>query len=89
MRGLKNGEARVHPLSGREIIVGAGDPRPPCAAPQDPRRPHVFVTERGAPMTRNAFFKLLAKAAVAGLMTAPRHITMVFALRMVLTWAAA
>lgn len=62
VRRLKGSEASLHPVSGREL-----------RALRKLRREHpgsrfVFLTERGAPMTRNGFYKLLEKAAAkAGL----------------------
>jgi len=62
VRRLKNGEDSFHPISGREIR-GLRTLRL-----KNPGARYVFVTERSAPMARNAFFKLLTKAATkAGL----------------------
>jgi type 1 fimbriae regulatory protein FimE len=70
VRRLKGSENSVHPLSGREIRslrklrrrqpVGSG---------------YVFVTDRGAPLTRNGFYKLLEKAAArAGIADVHPHL---------------
>ena len=57
---LKGSDASVHPLGGREIraLRKLGRSQPVGAR-------FVFVTDCGAPMTRNGFFKILAKAAGA------------------------
>jgi type 1 fimbriae regulatory protein FimB/type 1 fimbriae regulatory protein FimE len=56
---LKAGEDSVHPLSGREIRALRKLRRQQPVGSRD-----VFVTtERGGPMTRNGFYKLLEKAA--------------------------
>ena len=69
VRRLKNGEDSVHPLSGREVRGLRALRR------KNPGARYVFVTERGAPMTRNAFFKLLTKAATkAGLEDVHPHL---------------
>ena len=61
VRRTKGGEDSQHPLSGREI---RGLRKLRRRLPVGAR--YVFVTERtGAPMTRNGFYKLLAKAAKA------------------------
>lgn len=57
---LKGSEPSVHPLSGREIRALRKLRR---GQPVGSR--FVFLSNRGAPMTRNAFFKILAKAGVA------------------------
>ena len=69
VRRLKNGEDSVHPLSGREIRGLRALRR------KNPGARYVFITERGAPMTRNAFHKLLVKAATkAGLNDVHPHL---------------
>lgn len=63
VRRLKSGEDSVHPLGGRELRALRSLRRGMGHNP-----PFVFVTDRGMPMTRNGFAKLLTKAAVkAGL----------------------
>lgn len=57
---LKGSEGSVHPLGGREVRSLRKLRR---AQPAGAR--FVFVTNRGGPMTRNAFFKLLARAGAA------------------------
>jgi len=54
----KGSEDGVHPLSGREIRALRNLRRRQAVG-----TPWVFVTSRRGPMTRNGFFKLLAKAA--------------------------
>ena len=54
----KGSEDGVHPLSGREIRGMRGLRRHQAVGTR-----WVFITSRGAPMTRNGFFKLLTKAA--------------------------
>ena len=54
----KGSEDGVHPLSGREIRALRNLWRRQAVG-----APWVFVTSRRGPMTRNGFFKLLAKAA--------------------------
>ena len=54
---LKDSESGVHPISGREM---RGLRKLRRGQPVGSR--FVFVTNRGAPMTRNGFHKLLAKA---------------------------
>jgi len=67
---LKAGEDSVHPLSGREI---RGLRKLRRRQPVGSR--YVFVTERGAPMTRNGFYKLLEKAAAkAGIADVHPHL---------------
>ena len=56
----KGGEHGVHPLSGREI---RGLRKLRRSQPIGSR--FVFVTNRGGPMTRNGFYKLLSKAGAA------------------------
>ena len=57
VRRAKSGDGAIHPLGGREI-----------RELRKLRRKHpvgtrfVFMTNRGCPMTRNGFFKILAKA---------------------------
>lgn len=55
---LKAGEGSVHPISGRELRALRSLRRG-----MGPSARFCFVTERGVPMTRNGFFKLLQKAA--------------------------
>lgn len=63
VRRLKNGEPSVHPLSGREIRSLRKLKR---QQPLGSR--YVFTGRTGAPLTRNAFYKVLEKAAArAGL----------------------
>ena len=54
----KGSEDGIHPLSGREIRALRNLRRRQAVG-----TPWVFVTSRRGPMTRNGFFKLLAKAA--------------------------
>jgi len=69
VRRLNKGEDSVHPLSGREIRGLRALRR------KNPGVRYVFVTECDAPLTRNAFFKLLAKAATkAGLEDVHPHL---------------
>ena len=58
VRRLKSGEDSVHPLSGREMRALRQLRR---QQPVGSR--FVFQTSRGAPMTRNGFYKLLHEAA--------------------------
>jgi site-specific recombinase XerD len=63
VRRSKNSDDSVQPLGGREI---RGLRKLRRAQPVGAR--FVFVTSRGGPMTRNGFYKILAKAAAkAGL----------------------
>jgi type 1 fimbriae regulatory protein FimB/type 1 fimbriae regulatory protein FimE len=55
---LKGSDNSVHPLSGREIRGLRKLQRQQAVGSR-----FVFLTNRDAPMTRNGFFKLLAKAA--------------------------
>ena len=57
---LKGSDDSVHPLGGREIRALRKLRR---GQPVGSR--FVFVTSRGGPMTRNGFFKILAKAGQA------------------------
>jgi site-specific recombinase XerD len=67
VRRLKGSEDSVHPLSGVEI-------RALRQIPKD-RGYHVFMSERGAPMTTRGFFKLVAAAgAKAGLAGVHPHL---------------
>jgi type 1 fimbriae regulatory protein FimB/type 1 fimbriae regulatory protein FimE len=69
VRRLKRGEDSVHPLAGRELRgLRKLRRRHPVAR-------YVFLTDRGTPMTRNGFFKLLQKAATkAGLADVHPHL---------------
>jgi type 1 fimbriae regulatory protein FimB/type 1 fimbriae regulatory protein FimE len=70
VRRLKNGEASVHPLSGREVRALRKLRR---SQPVGSR--YVFVTRRNTPMTRNGFYKLLEKAAAkAGIADVHPHL---------------
>jgi integrase len=60
VRRLKGSDDSVHPLGGREV---RGLRKLRRDQPVGSR--FVFVTSRGAPMTRNGFFKILAKAGQA------------------------
>ena len=60
VRRAKGGEDGQHPIGGREI---RGLRKLRRLQPVGAR--YVFVTDRGAPMTRNGFYKLLVKAAKA------------------------
>jgi type 1 fimbriae regulatory protein FimB/type 1 fimbriae regulatory protein FimE len=60
VRRPKGGEDGQHPIGGREI---RGLRKLRRQQPVGAR--YVFVTDRGAPMTRNGFYKLLAKAGKA------------------------
>jgi integrase len=53
---LKNGRDSTHPLSGREIRALRRLKR------EYPDTPHVFVTERGGPMTSSNVRKMLTRA---------------------------
>jgi integrase-like protein len=54
----KGSDGSVQPLSGVEIRALRRVKRE-----QEPGSRHVFLTERGAPMTANGFFKMLSRAA--------------------------
>jgi integrase len=70
VRRLKGSDDSVHPLGGREIRALRKLRR---SQPVGSR--FVFVTSRGGPMTRNGFFKILAKAAgTAGLQDIHPHL---------------
>jgi integrase len=67
---LKGSDDSMHPLGGREIRALRKLRR---GQPVGSR--FVFVTSRGGPMTRNGFFKILAKAAgAAGLQDIHPHL---------------
>ena len=67
---LKNGDDSVHPINGREIrLLHKLRRQQPIGSR------HVFESYQGAPMTRQAFYKLLAKAgAAAGIPDAHPHL---------------
>jgi type 1 fimbriae regulatory protein FimB/type 1 fimbriae regulatory protein FimE len=66
----KGSEDGVHPLSGREIRALRSLQRRQTVGTR-----WVFVTSRGEPMTRNGFFKLLAKTAMrAGITDVHPHL---------------
>jgi site-specific recombinase XerD len=73
VRRLKGSEDSVHPLSGGEIRALRQVRRDQALAGDDGR--HVFMSERGAPMTTRGFFKLVATAgAEAGLEDVHPHL---------------
>jgi site-specific recombinase XerD len=58
VKRLKGSDDSEHPLSGREIRMLRSIQRKQAVGTR-----WVFMTNRGGPMTRNGFFKLLEKAA--------------------------
>src|SRR5215831_19004388 len=69
VRRAKGSDDSVQPLGGREV---RGLRKLRRAQPVGSR--YVFVTSRGGPMTRNAFYKLLKAAARAGLAGVHPHL---------------
>lgn len=59
VRRLKGGTPATHPLTGREFRALRRLKR------DYPGGPHLFVSERGGPLTENAVGKLVARAGVA------------------------
>jgi type 1 fimbriae regulatory protein FimB/type 1 fimbriae regulatory protein FimE len=56
----KNGSPSVHPLTGRELRALRRLQRD-----QEPRSPHLFNSERDAPVTAGGFRKMMARLGVA------------------------
>jgi type 1 fimbriae regulatory protein FimB/type 1 fimbriae regulatory protein FimE len=67
VRRLKGGSASTHPLRGPELRALRQTLR------DSPDSPHVFVSERGAPMTASTFRKLVARAGEAAKLGMPVH----------------
>ena len=67
VRRAKNGSPSVHPMQGDEIRALRRLQREQGASP------HVFMTERGGPMTRAGFYKLLARLGEAAKFAFPVH----------------
>lgn len=70
VKRLKGSDDSVHPLSGREVRSLRSLQRKQAVGCR-----WLFMTERGAPFSRNGFYKLLAKAAArAGLNDVHPHL---------------
>jgi integrase len=59
VRRLKNGTPSTHPLTGRELRELRRHQR------ESPQSPFVFVSERGAPLSRVGFARMVERAAAA------------------------
>ena len=67
MRRLKNGTPSTHPLTGRELRELRRHQR------ESPQSPFVFVSERGAPLSRLGFARMVERAAAAAELKIKAH----------------
>ena len=67
VRRLKNGTASVHLIGGEELRMLRALRR------EDDASRFVFMTERGAPMTRDGFLKMLTRLGVSAKFPFPVH----------------
>jgi integrase len=67
VRRLKNGTPSTHPLTGRELRELRRHQR------ESPQSPFVFVSERGAPLSRVGFARMVERAAAAAELKIKAH----------------